>query len=317
MVNFEAVLADGSIVNANETSNTDLYWALRGGGMNPYLTSLACKLNVYSGNIFAVVTMFTLKTHDIGDVWGGEMVFTVDKLTEVSSAITNFVANNDDPKAAVIPTFLMIGPANAINLFTIFFFYDGPEPPADVFADFEDIVPLLNTLKTQRYPELTDLPANSDMGQRTAIGVNSFPNMPADNMTEFLEWHWNQANDAGIQRSISRFDIQLFSMAIQPIPASLQNVSASTGPSPLAMDYRNGDKIWIEYNIGWLNPDCSEDCPKAIKDLLDEARSHQMSKYAGVPPTNYQSGDLSYVPYVFTVLYIRTYIYTPILSLDN
>lgn len=233
------------------------------------------------------------------------MVFTVDKLTEVSAAITNFVANNDDPKAAMIPTFIMIGPANAINLFTIFFFYDGPEPPADIFADFEDIVPLLNTVKTQRYPELTDLPANSDLGQSTANGVNSFPNMPAEEMTEFLEWHWNQANDAAIKRSISRFDIQLFTMAIQPIPASMQNVSASTGSSPLAMDYRNGDKIWIEYNIGWLNPDCSEDCPKAVKDLLDEAKSHHKNNYAGVPPTNYQSGDLSYVPYVLP-LYICT-----------
>ncbi|KAK2757544.1 hypothetical protein FQN54_004513 [Arachnomyces sp. PD_36] len=281
VVNYEAVLADGSIVNANETSNTDLYWALRGGG-----------------SIFAVVTMFTLKTHDIGDIWGGQMVFTVDKLTEVSAAITNFVANNDDPKAAVIPTFMMIGPVNLINLFTIFFFYDGPEPPAHVFADFDAILPFIKNVKTQRYPELTDLPAaSSDAGQSTANGVNSFPNMDAGNMTEFLEWHWNQANEAAIKRSVSRFDIQLFTMAIQPIPASMQKVAAAKGPSPLAMDHRNGDKIWIEYNIGWLNPDCSEDCPKAVKDLLDEARSYQVDNYAGVPPTNYESGDLSYVPY--------------------
>lgn len=60
------------------------------------------------------------------------MVFTVDKLTEVSITIANFVANNHDPKAAMIPTFIMIGPDNAINLFVIFFFYDGPEPPEDL-----------------------------------------------------------------------------------------------------------------------------------------------------------------------------------------
>lgn len=32
VVNFEVVLADASIVNANASSNTDLYWALKGGG---------------------------------------------------------------------------------------------------------------------------------------------------------------------------------------------------------------------------------------------------------------------------------------------
>jgi FAD/FMN-containing dehydrogenase len=32
--NFEIVLADGSIVDANATSNSDLFWALKGGGPN-------------------------------------------------------------------------------------------------------------------------------------------------------------------------------------------------------------------------------------------------------------------------------------------
>lgn len=32
VVNYEVVLADASIVNANATSNPDLFWALKGGG---------------------------------------------------------------------------------------------------------------------------------------------------------------------------------------------------------------------------------------------------------------------------------------------
>jgi hypothetical protein len=31
-VNYEVVLADGSIVNANANNYTDLFWALKGGG---------------------------------------------------------------------------------------------------------------------------------------------------------------------------------------------------------------------------------------------------------------------------------------------
>lgn len=32
VVNYEVVLANASVVNANASSNTDLYWALKGGG---------------------------------------------------------------------------------------------------------------------------------------------------------------------------------------------------------------------------------------------------------------------------------------------
>jgi hypothetical protein len=32
VVNYEVVLSDSSIVNANATSHTDLFWALKGAG---------------------------------------------------------------------------------------------------------------------------------------------------------------------------------------------------------------------------------------------------------------------------------------------
>ena len=34
VINYEIVLADGSIVNANESERSDLYWALKGGSTN-------------------------------------------------------------------------------------------------------------------------------------------------------------------------------------------------------------------------------------------------------------------------------------------
>lgn len=54
MVNYEVVLADGRIVDANEDSNTDLFWALKGGGNN-----------------FGIVTRFDMKTFPAHDVWDG------------------------------------------------------------------------------------------------------------------------------------------------------------------------------------------------------------------------------------------------------
>lgn len=54
IANFEVVLADGEIINANEASHSDLWTALRGG----------------SGN-FGIVTRFDMYTFPAQDLWGG------------------------------------------------------------------------------------------------------------------------------------------------------------------------------------------------------------------------------------------------------
>ncbi|TGO13552.1 hypothetical protein BTUL_0068g00240 [Botrytis tulipae] len=53
--NFEIVLSNGTIANANAHDNPDLYWALRGGGNN-----------------FGIVTRFDLQTYPQGPAWGGQ-----------------------------------------------------------------------------------------------------------------------------------------------------------------------------------------------------------------------------------------------------
>ncbi|KAJ4131068.1 hypothetical protein NW768_006609 [Fusarium equiseti] len=78
LISCQVVLADGSIVTASATENSDLFWALRGAGSS-----------------FGVVTQFTSKAHPQGDIWGGMAFFSIEKLPAIVEFMNTWGATND------------------------------------------------------------------------------------------------------------------------------------------------------------------------------------------------------------------------------
>ncbi|MEO6957722.1 MAG: FAD-binding oxidoreductase [Antricoccus sp.] len=69
LLGADVVLADGTLVRADPTTHSDLFWALRGGGGN-----------------FGIVTSFTFKCHQIGDhgtIFGGPVLYDLADTGEV------------------------------------------------------------------------------------------------------------------------------------------------------------------------------------------------------------------------------------------
>lgn len=73
---LDVVTAEGKLVHASENDNTDLFWALRGGGGN-----------------FGVVTRFELQLHEVPEVYGGPIFYPVSECEKVMRFYRNFMAD--------------------------------------------------------------------------------------------------------------------------------------------------------------------------------------------------------------------------------
>ena len=92
------VTADGSVLTANETENTDLFWAVRGGGGN-----------------FGVVTEFVYRLHpQRKTVFAGFIVFTPDKLEKLVEVTKKWWDNVKADDEAMIQ---MVGAPHGTKLF--------------------------------------------------------------------------------------------------------------------------------------------------------------------------------------------------------
>lgn len=72
----EVVLANGEIVTANDVENSDLFWAIRGGGGN-----------------FGVVTSFLFRLHPVGNIMGGVVLWPIESMAEVMRWYREFLPN--------------------------------------------------------------------------------------------------------------------------------------------------------------------------------------------------------------------------------
>ena len=74
LLSVDLVLADGNFVTASAEEQTDLFWAVRGGGGN-----------------FGVVTSFLFQLHPISTVYGGPMLWPLEQAAEVMKFWRDFI----------------------------------------------------------------------------------------------------------------------------------------------------------------------------------------------------------------------------------
>ncbi|KIJ50387.1 hypothetical protein M422DRAFT_777110 [Sphaerobolus stellatus SS14] len=173
VVAYELVKPDGTVSTVTESSDSELFFGLKGGFNN-----------------FGVVTKFTMKTYPQTQVWGGLITITGNNIPLVAAAAARFSANTTDPKAGVITTYNFILGAPGISQLL---FYDGPTPPAGIFDDFLAIPYLTKDVSTRSFLSLVQAsPANVTYGERASfhsVSVLDFtPNILNVILNETVYW---------------------------------------------------------------------------------------------------------------------------------
>jgi FAD/FMN-containing dehydrogenase len=92
LVTATVVLADGSVVTADAERESDLFWAIRGGGGN-----------------FGVVTSFSFRMHPVSTVLAGPTIYSLDDAPEVMRWYRDFISQQPDELSGFF-AFLSIPP---------------------------------------------------------------------------------------------------------------------------------------------------------------------------------------------------------------
>ncbi|KAI0439915.1 putative FAD-binding oxidoreductase [Xylaria telfairii] len=257
--NFEVVLADGSIVNANRHSHTDLWWALKGGANN-----------------FGIVTRFTLTTYPTGNVWGGYRVYSLDALPALFDALLMYqsVVVKDRYANLMMQAFPLNGTLGVL----LNMVYNKPVEAPAAFAPFYGIPTIIDTVHIR---PMTDFLA----GQVP-------PSLPR------LNWYATSfKTDATLFKTVEKIittspeldtikNLTAGSIAVGWQPISTSAITAGHARGGNALGLENANQTWLAIDVGWWDAGDDATANEATASLI--ARVEDAAKSSG-----------QYIDYIF------------------
>ncbi|KAF9884216.1 hypothetical protein FE257_002207 [Aspergillus nanangensis] len=232
VLNFEVVLANGTIVDANPRSHTDLYRALKGGSIN-----------------FGIVTEIVLAAFQQGDLWGGVIQHDVEMSPRLISALVNFTDHvSDDPRASLVSIWQYSSPQD-VRIAASGIQYASPIESPAIYNAFLQIPQISNTT---RIADIYDLMMETapPPGKRALFLTLTFKNNPQV-LQELI-----RIQDIHIERIKGRvcskeWDVISF---LQPLPQLLGHLSKKNGGNVLGLDQMEDNHLLYLLFFSW-------DCP--------------------------------------------------------
>ncbi|OAX83500.1 hypothetical protein ACJ72_02134 [Emergomyces africanus] len=267
VVEYEVILSSGEIVAATATENSDLFWALKGGG-----------------NSFGIVTRFDLVTFHSPKICGGVLVHDSDPHSrdQFLNAVAHFAQDgSNDAKAAIIPTLALI-PSQSIALPISFIFYDGEECDQPALSDFTAIPSRNNTYRQTTLAKFAvEQDAFITRGKRQSFQVVS--SLATAEAIEII--HNIFVNS--VKDKLSDIPELSISIAFQPVTKRFIEEGARKGGNPQGLDVSKAPYFWIIQDIAWADAKYDQ--------RIAEYRNSTMAKMEDALAVAGQNADFRYM----------------------
>ena len=138
LIGAEVVTADGKVLRASETENSDLFWGLRGGGGN-----------------FGVVTSFEYKLHPVSTVFGGMLLYPAARARDVLRVYRSVTTSAPDELTVFAA---MMHSPDGIPVIAMVICYNGPAADGEkAIAAFKELGPIAGEVGPMPYTALQSM----------------------------------------------------------------------------------------------------------------------------------------------------------------
>ncbi|VUC35568.1 unnamed protein product [Clonostachys rosea] len=266
VINFEAVLASGEVVNANANENADLFVALRGGGNN-----------------FAIVTRYELRAFKQGKFWGGSVFYFPNSFPDQVEA---YVKELKDPEATD-ETHIMIGAgysaayaqiSEIMCMNQVYYTKEVENPP--VLDPYVNMQPQLDAMKSVRMLNLVEA-ANQQAGHGSSTSRVSYMNttVKADVPTLMAAYE-TYVNSLGPLKAVEGLTT---SITLQAYPKSLLNKTSPAGGNSLGINPSDGPLMSVLILSFWQNSDDDDKIQSTFKNVLEAIDQDAAARGTAVP----------------------------------
>ncbi|KAE8414666.1 hypothetical protein BDV36DRAFT_311694 [Aspergillus pseudocaelatus] len=242
VTNFEIVLANGTIVNANEHENPELMIALRGGSNN-----------------FGVVTRVDMKTFEQGPIWGGSVYHSVDTYQQQLEAFAGLnSAEGYDEYASLITSFGFSEQGKAVVNSIV---YTKAEENPAVYRPFMEIPKLFSTVRIAGMHEMAMEQGSfsKERKRQMSVVMTHGSTLP---MLNAVYQHWDSS-----LKGVEGIPGMVWAISLEPLPPAIYSRNASK--NSLGLDDASGPLVVTLLSATWDDESDDEKVEKAARELFE------------------------------------------------